>query len=163
MFECSFPVNNFQVLSCNLYRENKNGVKLKNFYPNISLILRMSNFLSNFFFLQLLHFLKCWKRERIIFISPQDIFSQIFLTLTKQRKSLLHVTQNSLVMLFRATPRIAILSRDNFANFVINTFVKWFLSSRKISLLFYFILSFWPRNKRRDKRSKCARRETPVK
>lgn len=45
-------------------------------------------------------------------------------------------------MLFRATPRIAILSRDNFANFVINTFVKWFLSSRKISLLFYFILFY---------------------
>lgn len=44
----------------------------------------MSNFLSNFFFLQLLHFLKCWKRERIIFISPQDIFSQIFLDQTEE-------------------------------------------------------------------------------
>lgn len=62
-------------------------------------------------------------------------------------------------MLFRGTPRIAILSRDNFANFVINTFGS--LNGFYQVVKFVFILSFWPRN-RRDKRSKCAQHETRV-
>lgn len=78
------------VIVQSLSREQKR-CKVKKFLSKYIVDFK-SNFLSNFFFLQLLHFLKCWKRERIIFISSQDIFSQIFLTLTKQRKSLLHVT-----------------------------------------------------------------------